>query len=61
MSDENHDAWDEYEQLPPLAPPPPPQPSLNHGGPGICRMCYPNGAPTQPQPAQPNEQKELQL
>lgn len=35
-----------------------PAPSLNHGGPGICRLCYPNGAPVKPAV---HEQGELQL
>lgn len=36
-------------------PDPPLLTTLNHGGPGICRMCYPNGAPTQKQPLQQGE------
>lgn len=34
-------------------------PTLNHGGPGVCRICYPNGAPNEQK--QPTQQGELQL
>lgn len=48
------------EPLPPLQTPPPPStaPSLNHGGPGICRLCHPHGAPP---PLEPIQQGELLL
>ncbi len=45
-----------------MLPDPEPSSTLNHGGPGICRLCYPNGAPTQRAPAlQPQQQGELAL
>ena len=42
--------------VPSVKPPPPPYvPTLNHGGPGICRLCYPNGATKQTQQTQQGE------
>lgn len=49
-------AWEEYESG--LLPDPPPATTLNHGGPGVCSICYPNGAPAKKAPTQ---QEELQL
>lgn len=33
-------------------------PTLGHGGPGICRICFPNGDPKK---LQPNQQGDLLL
>lgn len=30
---------------PPPPPTPPAEPNYNHGGPGVCRLCYPSGEP----------------
>lgn len=35
-----------------------PASTLNHGGPGMCTLCYPHGAP---RALQPTEQGELAL
>ncbi len=60
--DDDADAqlWAEYEQLPAD---PSPVRSMNHGGPGVCLMCYPNGMSLDiRKPAvQPVQQQELQL
>jgi hypothetical protein len=52
--DSDADMWAEYESLPVD---PPPAKTLNHGGPGVCRLCHPDGAPAQVI----QQQGELQL
>lgn len=46
----------EYETS--VMPDPPVVMTLNHGGPGICTLCYPGGAP---KPRQAMQQEELAL
>lgn len=52
--DDDNDAqlWAEYTELP-LDPPP--LRTLNHGGPGVCRLCHPALARTLRQPVQQGE------